>query len=103
VLTRQHGHTYVVGERDGLPAGNANHLLDGNARLLHHAYRLVAADDARPRVGGDSLGAEEVIEVGVTDDDPIARVDVAGREAGSGGVGRPIDVRVEEHGQAAGP
>ena len=97
------GYTDTVTVSDsaiGLAARDADHLVDGNARLLHHADRLVAADDARAGVGRDALGAVEVVEVRVADDDPVALVDVVGGEPGAGRVGGPVDVRVEEDRQA---
>ena len=40
--------------------------------------------------------------MGMTDDDPVAHVDVVGGEARSGSVGGAVDVRVEKDGEPAG-
>ena len=41
-------HGDVVGEPDALAAGDADHPVERHARSLHHAHRLVAADQRAP-------------------------------------------------------
>ena len=92
---------HVVAEVDPLAAGDADHPVDRHAGCLHHPHRLVAADQRGAGAGHDALGAVEVVEVGVADDDPVALVDVVGGQPGAGGVRRAVDVGVEEDGQPA--
>ena len=102
MLARQHRHRDVVGEADALAAGDADHPLERHAGGLHHAHRLVAADERGAGVGHDPLGAVEVVEVGVADDDPVALVDVVGGQPGARRALGAVDVGVEEDGQPAG-
>ncbi|MGZ4728567.1 MAG: hypothetical protein ACXWB2_12670 [Acidimicrobiales bacterium] len=103
VLARVHRDEQAVTEVDPLAAGHADHAVDGHTRLLHDPHGLVAADQPGAGAGGDALGAVQVVEVRVADHDPVALVDVGRRQPGPGGDGRPIDVGVEEHGQAVRP
>src|SRR6185295_20279889 len=96
VLAGQHGHGDVVGEPDPLAAGHADHPLGWHTGGLHHAHRLVAADQGGAGAGDDPLGTPQVVEVGVADHDPVALVYVVGGEPRARRVGRPVDVGVEE-------
>src|SRR5437763_6857637 len=79
VLTREHLHGDVRREPNRLAAGDRHQLRVGNSLRLHDAYALVGADDRRPRPPGDPFGAEEVVEMGMADDDPIRAVDLVDR------------------------
>src|SRR5262249_31043386 len=63
---------------------------------------LVAPDEPGARVPHDPLGAPQMVEVRVADDDPVAGVHGVGRQPRAGRARNAIDVRVEEHRQARG-
>src|SRR5262249_41523850 len=94
VLAREDAHHDVFGEAHALAARHRHELSQGNARRLHHAQRLVGAEDARAGPARDPLGAEEVVEMRVPDHDPVRPLDLVDpdphrrgrRDAGGGGV-----------------
>ena len=96
VLAGEHVEQHTVAEVDRLAAGDADHPIGRDPRSLQHPHRLVAADHGGRRVRRDPLRAPQMVEVRVTDDDPVALVDVVGGEAGTCRAGRAVDVGVEE-------
>ena len=91
----------VVREPHGFAAGDGEQLVLGNALFGHQPDRLVRADDRRAGPPRDPLGAPQVVEVGVADQDPVGPVDVVGGESRARRAGRAIDVRIEEHDEIA--
>ena len=97
------GDADVVAEVDGLAAGHAQHPIGSDAGGLHHPNRLVAPDQRRRGIGHDRLRPEQVVEMGVAHEDPVALGDVGSRPTGTGCGRRSVDVGVEEDGEASGP
>ena len=97
-----HLHADPVTEFDRLATGNADHLVERHPGLFHDPYRLVAADDGGPGLGGDAFRSVQMIEVGVTDQDPIRLLDVVGPQARPGGAVCSVDVGIEKDRLAAG-
>src|SRR6185437_11071745 len=62
---------------------------------------VVGPDDLRTGPAGDTLGAPQVVEMGVADHDEVAAVDVVGDQAGPWGSVDPVDVGVQEHDETA--
>src|SRR6185436_11048802 len=103
MLARVHRDADAVPEVDGFASSHGDHAIDWDPGGLHDADRLVGPYEPGPCVAHDPLGAPQMIEVGVPDDDPVARVDRVGGEPGAGGAGDAIDVGVEEDRRAANP
>lgn len=99
VLARIHGDTDAVAQVHGLTTSDAEHPVERNASALHHPDCLVAADQPCRGVPHDALGAPEVIKVQVTDDDPVAGVDIVRAKPRAGGARHAVDVPIEKHGE----
>jgi len=89
-------------EFDAFAAADCEQLLLGYAGGREHSHGLVGADDGCPGAHGDALRAEEVIEVGVTDQNPVRLVDVTDADPALGGGRDTIKVGIEEDRQALG-
>ena len=96
VLARVDRDPDAAAEINRFPAGYANHLLQGDTGLFHHANRFIAPDDLGPGSGCNSLRAVEMIEMRMPDDDPIALVHVPGLQARPGRSLHPINVGIQE-------
>ena len=74
----------VFGDPVALAALGAEELVFGDAGFEQDAGGLVGADHGRAGVGGDDLGAGDVVEVGVSDEDGVGAGDIGGGEADIG-------------------
>ena len=80
----------------GLAARHGQHLVGGHGVRGHQVGDLVVADDDRAGSVRDPIGAEDVVEVGVRDEQEVGFVDVACGQAWAGYPGGLVQVGVEE-------
>jgi hypothetical protein len=85
---------------DPFAAGDTYHAVERDAGLLEEPHCLIAPDQRSPGLLHYSFGSPQMVKVSVSDDDPIARVDVVGPESCAPGTRRSIDVGVEKQGQS---
>src|SRR5262249_9680062 len=76
--------------------GDGHHPIERHAGGLHDTDGFVATDEPGARVVHDTFGTPQVVEMGMPDDDPVARIDGISGETGAGGTGDAVDVCVEE-------
>ncbi|MEV5746384.1 hypothetical protein AB0L00_01075 [Actinoallomurus sp. NPDC052308] len=74
-------------------------MVAGNALSFHDPDGFVAADDRGAGAPGNAFRAPQMIEMGVTDHDPVGSVDIVGVHVGSRRTGEPVDVGIEEDDQ----
>jgi hypothetical protein len=97
VQARKDAHADARREIDRLAAGDGDELLLGDAILVvQKPTALVRPDHDRTVCPGDALGAPEVVEVGVPDQDVVRLADVGGGDADRWRRGDAVDVGVEE-------
>jgi hypothetical protein len=91
---------YPPTQVDSLPPSNTHHALKRDPRLLKQPHGLITADKPGPSPSDDAFGAPKMIEMGMTDDNPVTLDDGVSCEPRTLSVRRPINVRVEEYGDA---
>src|SRR6266446_3057088 len=93
---RVNGDSHIRREPNAFTPIDCHELCKRHPFLLHDAHRLVGADDGGTSTLRDAFRSPEVVEVGVSNHDPVSPVDVVSSQTRAGSRGNAVDVGVKE-------